>query len=65
MPRSWEACNPYAIVDEEDGGTVVARYTRLDLAEFHIGHLRDHGGTWLHAKVNRGGYGIDGPEEKS
>jgi len=61
---TWEKDNPFAIVDEESNpmGVVVARYARLDQAEFHIGWLRDHGGAWLRAKVERGGYGIDGPE---
>lgn len=61
----WEKDNPFAVVDEESNPAyVVARYERLELAEFHITHLHGHGGSVLRAKVERGGYGIDGPEEK-
>ena len=61
---AWKKANPFAVVDVENNPPVViARYERLDQAEWHIGHLKDHGGTVLRKKVERGGYGIDGPEE--
>lgn len=61
----WEKDNPYAVVDEESNPpVVVARYERLAQAEFHISHLAAHGGAVLREKVERGGYGIDGPEHE-
>ena len=57
---SWEESYPVAVVDEEsDPPTVVLRYAEVSQAEWYLGHLRDHGGTVLREKVNRGGYGID------
>lgn len=62
---TYEKDKPFAIVDEESNPPVViARYARLEQAEFHIGHLAATGGKYLRDKVERGGYGIDGPEEQ-
>lgn len=53
---SFEADFPFAIVDEESlPPKVVARYEKLQQAEFHIAHLARHGGDVLREKVLRGG----------
>ena len=60
---SYETDNPYAIVDEEsDPPWVVVRYDTRAKAEKYLAYLAKHGGTYLREKVERGGYGIDGPE---
>jgi hypothetical protein len=59
---SYATDNPYAVVDEEcDPSWVVIRYDTLAKAEKYLAYLAKHGGTALRAKVERGGYGIDGP----
>lgn len=60
---SWEADNPVAVVDEEaDPPVIVTRYQQVAQAEWFLGYLREHGGSVLRDKVDRGGYGIDAPE---
>lgn len=62
---SWETVNPVAVVDEESDppGRVVIRYETVAKAEWYIAYLHEHGGTVTRAKIERGGYGIDVPEE--
>jgi ribosomal protein L15E len=61
---SYESVNPFAVVDTESSPPrVVTRYTRLSQAEWFLGYLAEHGGTVTRAKVERGGYSIDGPDE--
>lgn len=58
---SYEKDNPFAIVDgESNPPVVVARYARLALAAWHIGHLAATGGKYVRDKVARGAYAIDG-----
>jgi hypothetical protein len=53
-----------AVVDIEcEPNCVVTRYTRPEQAEWFLGYLSEHGGSVLRAKVERGGYSIDVPEE--
>lgn len=60
---SWETDNPVTVVDEESNPPrVVARYPKVELAEWHIANLAEHGGAEERDKVERGGYGIDAPE---
>jgi hypothetical protein len=55
---------PFKVVDEESSPPhVVADYAELEQAEFHIEWLHKAGGYVLRAKVDRGGYGIDGPSK--
>ena len=55
---------PFKVIDEEtDPPVMVCSYDTLEKAEFFIDHLRKHGGTVTRAKVDRGGYGIDGPSK--
>lgn len=55
-----------AIVDEEcNPPVVVTRYESVAQAEWFLGYLAAHGGSVTRAKVERGGYGIDAPEEQS
>jgi len=62
---SWETSNPYAVVDVEEGlGRIVVRYETRAKAEWYLTYLARTGGSVLRAKVERGGYGIDGPEDK-
>lgn len=59
---TYETDNPYAVVDEEcDPPVVVIRYDTLAITEWFIAYLAKHGGTVTREKVERGGYGIDGP----
>jgi hypothetical protein len=60
---TWESANPVAVVDEESNPPVVViRYPTVSDAEWYLGYLHDHGGTYLREKIARGGYGIDAPE---
>jgi hypothetical protein len=59
--KTYEERFPYAVVDEETP-YVVARYETQAQAEFHIDQLHKYGGTVMRQKVERGGYGIDGPQ---
>lgn len=60
---SYESMNPFAVVDTESNPPrVVTRYAQLKQAEWFLGYLAEHGGAVAHAKVERGGYVIDGPE---
>jgi hypothetical protein len=55
---------PFKLVDTEtDPPYEVASYWRKAQAEFHRDHLRRHGGTYIRAKVDRGGYGINEPSK--
>jgi hypothetical protein len=61
---SWEEANPVAVVDTEcSPARVVTRYASAEQAEWFLTYLRDHGGSVLRSKVERGGYAIDVPEE--
>lgn len=61
---SYESDWPVAVVDIEcDPNYVVIRYKRPEQAEWYTTYLADHGGAVLRAKVERGGYSIDVPEE--
>lgn len=42
---------------------MVIRYDTPEQAEWYIGYLYDHGGKVTRAKIERGGYGIDVPED--
>jgi hypothetical protein len=60
---TWEQENPVAVVDVEcDPPVVVTRYKTPGEAEWFLGYLAEHGGRASREKVERGGYGIDGPE---
>lgn len=60
----WEADFPVAVVDEEtDPPVVVTRWKTVAQAEGFIEYLHTHGGKVTARKVERGGYGIDVPEE--
>lgn len=61
---SYEKDWPVAVVDIEcDPSYVVIRYARLEQAEWYTTYLGDHGGSVIRAKVERGGYAINVPEE--
>lgn len=61
---SWETENPVAVVDvETNPPVIVTRYQETAQAEWFLGYLREHGGQVLREKADRGGYGIDAPEE--
>lgn len=53
-----------AVTDTEtDPPVVVLRYDKPEQAEWYLGWLREHGGTQARDKIDRGGYGIDVPED--
>lgn len=63
---SYETDFPVAVVDEEtDPPVVVTRWQTVAQAEGFIEYIRRHGGRKGTEKVERGGYGIDAPEEWS
>lgn len=56
---SYASDNPHAVTDVEcDPPYVVARYAKPAQAQFHLSHLREHGGSTIRAKVDRGGYAV-------
>ena len=61
---SYITDNPYAVIDAEEGlGRVVVRYSKRVWAEWYLEYLRGSGGAVTRAKVDRGGYRVEGPPE--
>lgn len=60
---SYESDNPHTVTDVEcEPPYAVARYARVEQAQWFLSYLRENGGTAIRAKADRGGYEVRNEE---